>query len=77
MAKQPKEKKENKLTTGIIGLVIGIILTCVKDYVWVLFGVIEIPLPILGVISIVVGVIYIVLGIREKKKEKQADEIQN
>lgn len=74
MAKQPKEKKQSNLTTGIIALVLGIILACVKNYVWVLFGVIEIPLPVLGVICIVIGVVYIILGIRDKKKEKQAEE---
>lgn len=69
------EKKESNLTRGIILLVLGVIALAVgKDYVWVLFGTIEIPLQIVGGIFAAIGAVLTVIGIKDKKKEKQNTE---
>jgi len=74
-----KEKKDNGIVYGIIMIVAGLLAVIFgADYLWVLFNVIEIPLQIVGAIFAVLGVISLVVGIREKKKAKQAaSEQQN
>ena len=47
--KQSKQKKENTLAGSIILLIVGVLVAVFGgDYLWVLFHVIEIPLPILA-----------------------------
>ena len=75
MSKNKANKKDNPLVGGIILLICGILMIAVgQDYLWVLFGVIEIPLQIVGVVAAVLGVLCTVKGIKEKKKTAQEAE---
>lgn len=66
-----KEKKENGILMGILLAVVGIIGIVASDkYVFMLFGIIEIPLSVVGVIFIVLGVLSIFLEIKEKRNKK-------
>ena len=71
--KQP-EKKENPILLGSLLLICGgVMLAMRSEYNLALFGVIEIPLVIPGAIAAVYGLVQLVKGIKEKKKEK--DEV--
>lgn len=75
MSKSKQEKKENPLIGGILLLICGILMVALgKDYLWVLFGVIEIPLQIAGIVIAVLGVISTALGVKEKKQKAQEAE---
>lgn len=66
-----KEKKENGILMGILLAVVGIIGIVASDkYVFMLFGIIEIPLSVVGVIFIVLGVLSIFMEIKEKRNKK-------
>ena len=72
MAKKTNgEKKENPILIGIL-FILGAVFLIAKsnEFVWMLFGVIEIPLWILGILAAVVGVLSLVKGIKEKKGKK-------
>lgn len=71
MAKKTNgEKKENPILVGILMLVAAVVMIAgAGEYVWVLFGVIELPLWIPGIIAGVVGVLSLVKGIKEKKNK--------
>lgn len=73
MAKAKKEnKKENKILIGILMLVFGIFaIAKSNEYVWMLFHVIEIPLWIVGGIGVVIGIVMLIQGIKEKKAKKE------
>ena len=76
MAKQEKkEKKENKILIGILFLLFGIFaIAKSNEFVWMLFHVIEVPLWILGGIGVLVGIVMLVQGIKEKKVKKEQEQ---
>lgn len=83
MAKKNTEKKENKILSGIIMIIVGIIFfSLASQYDMVLFGAInidgDIAYRVLGALSFLIGVLNLVNGIKEKKaaKEKQSDAQQ-
>ena len=41
------------------------------EYVWVLFGVIELPLWVPGILFGLIGIVSLVTGIKEKKAKKE------
>ena len=68
MAKRGSEKKENPIVVGILFLVVAAILILgAKDYVWVLFGTLELPLWVPGILAGILGVVKLVTGIKEKR----------
>ena len=69
------KKKDNPIVGGIILLVLGVLAVIFgKDYVWVLFNTIEIPLQIAGAVFGGIGVISLLIGISEKKKAADKKE---
>ena len=78
MAKNTANKKENPLVGPIIMIVAGLIAAIFGgDYLWVLFGAIEIPLPIVGVVFLVLGVIFLLVALKNKKTQKPVPEVPN
>ena len=72
MAKEKTKKKENKILLGIIFILFGIFAIAKNnEFVWVLFGAVEIPLWILGGLGIILGVVTLSQGIKEKKEKDQ------
>lgn len=72
MAKQEENKKENPLVGGIILLVCSIIAIALgADYVWVLFGAIEIPLQIVGIVGAIISILFIIAGVKAKKQDSE------
>ena len=68
MAKN-KEKKERPILVGIFLLAAAVMaFTLGRDYVWVLFHVIELPMWVPGILLGLGGIISLVTGIKEKKK---------
>lgn len=68
--KQP-EKKENPILLGSLLLICGSVMLAMRnEYNLELFGVLEIPMVIPGIIAAVAGLAQLVKGIKEKKKEK-------
>ena len=76
MAKKAKgEKKENPILIGILLLIVGAgMIAGSGNFVWVLFEVIELPLWIPGIASALLGVLSLVIAIKEKKNKKNNDQ---
>ena len=69
MAKRNKEKKENPILAGILLLVAAVVLIAGSgEYAWVLFGTLELPLWVPGGLAGILGVVQLVIGIKNKKK---------
>ena len=67
MAKN-QNKKENPILVGILMLIAALVaIVFGGDYVWVLFGVLELPLWVPGILIGLVGILSLVTGIKEKK----------
>lgn len=74
MSEQKNKKKDDSLAGSIILLVCGIIMAIAgENYVWYPFGIVEIPLQIVGVIAAVLGAISTVLEFRKKKSKKEEE----
>lgn len=72
MAKNQKQKKDNPILVGILLLVAAVVaITMAGEYVWVLFGVIELPLWVPGILFGLIGIVSLVTGIKEKKAKKE------
>ena len=67
MAKNKSGKKENPILVGILMLIVAAVLIAgAGSYVWVLFGVLELPLWVPGVLAGILGVFQLIVGIKEK-----------
>ena len=63
-----QKKKENPILVGILLLIASAVaFSFGSDYVWVLFGVIELPMWVPGILMGLVGIISLVSGIKKKK----------
>ena len=69
--KQP-EKKENPILLGSILLICGGVMLAMRaEYNLMLFGFLEIPLWIPGIIACALGALRLVNGIKEKNAKKE------
>ena len=70
MSNNNNEKKESPLAGLIITTICAILMAILgEDYVWYPFGLVEIPMQIVGAIVGVLGILAIVIELKNKKNK--------
>ena len=73
MAKEKKKNDKTSIIFPFVLMVFGILAALIKsDAVFMLFHVIPIPMPVLGVLMAILGLVGFIVGIQEKCKAKKA-----
>lgn len=71
---QSERPKKNKILSGVFLLIAGLVAAVIgADYVWLQLGSVEITLQLAGIVFGIAGLIMLIVGIVEKKKEASED----
>lgn len=72
MSEDKNKKKDDSLAGSILLLICSIVIVIVGgDYVWYPFGLVEIPLQIVGVIVGILAAISVFAELKKKKNQKE------